>query len=253
MRVCRIQLPDSVRYGVVDDGEVELWMGAPWGGGVSTSDRMPLTSGRLLCPVEPSKIVCIGRNYRAHIEELGHQVPAEPLIFLKPPTALNGPGQPIRLPRASRQVEHEAELALVIGERLSGASEASAARAIFGLTCFNDVTARDIQRKEVQFTRAKGYDTFACVGPWVQTELSPADLRIVCRVKGQVRQDGRTSAMMVSPALLLAFISEVMTLLPGDLVTTGTPQGVGRLSEGDVVEVEIEGIGTLRNPVEMAT
>jgi 2-keto-4-pentenoate hydratase/2-oxohepta-3-ene-1,7-dioic acid hydratase in catechol pathway len=182
---------------------------------------------------------------------MGKPVPPEPLIFIKPSTALNGMSSPIRIPKASQEVHYEAELGLVIGERLKNADEATAARAIWGLTCINDVTARDIQRREIQHTRAKSYDTFACAGPWIVTGLSPADLRILCRVNGQVRQDSRTSDMVFSPARLVAFISHIMTLLPGDLVSTGTPSGVGRLVAGDVVEVELEGIGTLANPVEM--
>ena len=164
-------------------------------------------------------------------------------------TALNPAGSPILLPPASNEVHHEAELGLVIGRKLTRATEAEAEQAIFGLTCINDVTARDIQRREIQHTRAKSYDTFACAGPWMVTGLSPADLRVVCRVNGQVKQDGRTSDMVFPPARLVAFISQIMTLLPGDLVSTGTPFGVGPIREGDVVEVEIEDIGVLRNPV----
>ncbi|HYH95073.1 fumarylacetoacetate hydrolase family protein, partial [Hyalangium sp.] len=163
---------------------------------------------------------------------------------------LNGPRSPIRIPKASEEVHYEAELALLIGERLKNVDEATAARAIWGLTCFNDVTARDIQRREVQHTRAKSYDTFSCAGPWAVTGLPAGDLRITCRVNGQVRQDSRTSDMVFGPAQLVSFISQIMTLLPGDLISTGTPSGVGKLAAGDTVEVEIEGIGTLANPVE---
>jgi 2-keto-4-pentenoate hydratase/2-oxohepta-3-ene-1,7-dioic acid hydratase in catechol pathway len=180
---------------------------------------------------------------------MGKPVPAEPLIFIKPSTALNGPGAPIVLPPASKEVHHEAELALVIGRTVKNASEEEAAAAIFGLTCFNDVTARDIQKRETQHTRAKSYDTFACAGPWIVTGLSPGDLRITCKVNGLYRQDSRTSDMIFSPARLVAFISGIMTLLPGDLISTGTPSGVGAIKAGDKVEVEVEGIGTLTNPV----
>lgn len=252
-RYCRFEDQEGrACYGRVEDSEVVVLSGPPWAGGTETAQRRALAGLRLLVPSEASKVVLIGQNYRKHAEEMGKSIPPEPLIFLKPSTALNAHGSPIVLPPASEEVHHEAELALVIGERLSRVDEATAARAIFGLTCFNDVTARDIQRREVQHTRAKSYDTFACAGPWLVTGLSPADLRVVCRVNGQVRQDGRTSDMHFSPARLVSFISHVMTLLPGDLVSTGTPSGVGRLLPGEVVEVEVEGIGTLSNPVEKA-
>lgn len=203
-----------------------------------------------LVPSAASKVVAIGQNYRQHAQEMGKQVPAEPLLFLKPSTALNAHGAPIVLPPASHEVHHEAELALVVGKRLSRASVDEAAAAIFALTCFNDVTARDIQKREVQHTRAKSYDTFACCGPVMVTGLSWADLRIQCRVNGSLRQEGRTSDVVHTPDRLVSFISGVMTLLPGDVVITGTPAGVGPLKAGDVVEVEIDGIGVLRNPVE---
>ena len=249
MRYCRIQFEGREVYAAIRGDAVFVLSEAPWSGGRETGATLPLRETPLLYPTLASKVVCIGQNYRKHAEEMGKPVPTEPLIFIKPSTALNGPERPIVLPPASQEVHHEAELAVVIGRRLSRASEAEAAEAIFGLTCFNDVTARDIQRREVQHTRGKGYDTFACAGPWIETERSPADLRIVCRVNGQVRQDGRTSDMVFTPARLVSFISGIMTLLPGDLVSTGTPSGVGRISAGDRVEVEIEGIGTLANPV----
>jgi 2-keto-4-pentenoate hydratase/2-oxohepta-3-ene-1,7-dioic acid hydratase in catechol pathway len=249
-RYCRFLHEGRAQYGRVDGNEVTVLNGAPWAGGKETGLRRSLSGLTLLVPAEASKVVCIGQNYRKHAEEMGKPVPAEPLIFIKPSTSLNGPRWPIRIPKASEEVHHEAELGLVISEKLKKADEATAARAIWGLTCFNDVTARDIQRREVQHTRAKSYDTFSCAGPWAVTGLSPADLRILCRVNGQVRQDSRTSDMIFSPARLVSFISQGMTLLPGDLVSTGTPSGVGRLAAGDRVEVEIEGIGTLLNPVE---
>lgn len=250
-RYCRFLHEGRAQYGRIDGNEVVVLTAAPWAGGKETGLRRALGPLTLLVPSEASKVVCIGQNYRKHAEEMGKPVPPEPLIFMKPSTALNGARSPIRLPKASEEVHYEAELGLLIGERLKNADEATAARAIWGLTCVNDVTARDIQRREVQHTRAKSYDTFACAGPWAVTGLSPADLRILCRVNGQVRQDSRTSDMIFSPARLVSFISHIMTLLPGDLVSTGTPSGVGKLVAGDTVEVEIEGIGTLANPVEM--
>ena len=250
-RYCRFLHEGRAHPGRVEGTEVVVLSAAPWAGGKETGLRRSLSSLTLLVPSDASKVVCIGQNYRKHAEEMGKPVPAEPLLFIKPSTTLNGRGSPIRIPKASQEVHYEAELALVIGERVRNADEATAARAIWGLTCFNDVTARDIQRREVQHTRAKGYDTFACAGPWAVTGLSPADLRIVCRVNGQVRQDSRTSDMIFSPARLVSFISQGMTLLPGDMVSTGTPSGVGPLAAGDSVEVEIEGIGSLVNPVEL--
>lgn len=224
---------------------------APWVAGVvKTGVAHALSSVTWLVPSDASKVVCIGQNYAKHAAEMGKAVPVEPLIFLKPSTALNPHGAAIRIPPASQEVHHEAELGLVIGARLSRATEAEASAGIFALTCINDVTARDIQKREIQHTRAKGYDTFACCGPTMVRGLSGADLRVMCRVNGEVRQDGRTSDMVHSPAKLVSFISQIMTLLPGDLISTGTPSGVGAIRPGDVVEIEVEGIGILRNPVE---
>ncbi|WP_224249087.1 fumarylacetoacetate hydrolase family protein [Hyalangium gracile] len=250
-RYCRFLHEGRAWHGRIEGNEVVVLNAAPWAGGKETGLRRSLATLTLLVPSEASKVVCIGQNYRKHAEEMGKPVPSEPLIFMKPSTSLNGPRSPIRIPKASEEVHYEAELGLVIGERLKNVDEATAARAIWALTCFNDVTARDIQRREVQHTRAKSYDTFSCAGPWAVTGLAPGDLRIVCRVNGQVRQDSRTSDMVFSPAQLVSFISHIMTLLPGDLISTGTPSGVGKLVAGDTVEVEIEGIGTLTNPVEM--
>ena len=224
---------------------------APWEGSPLSPTLSPVGEREIewLPITAASKVVCIGQNYRKHAEEMGKSVPAEPLIFIKPSTALNGHEGKIVLPPASQEVHYEAELALVIGKKLTRANVEEARAGIFALTCFNDVTARDIQKREVQHTRGKGYDTFACCGPVMVTGLSPDDLRVVCRVNGVTRQDGRTSDMVHKPAELVSFISHVMTLLPGDLVSTGTPSGVGALKAGDVVEVELEGIGVLRNHV----
>jgi 2-keto-4-pentenoate hydratase/2-oxohepta-3-ene-1,7-dioic acid hydratase in catechol pathway len=200
----------------------------------------------------PGKIVCVGRNYRAHAAELGNAMPASPLLFLKPPSAVIGDGDTIVLPAASRQVEHEGEIGVVIGSRLSSAGEAAARAAVAGVTCVNDVTARDLQKADVQWTRAKGFDTFCPMGPRVLEVGPEADLtalEVYCRVNGVVRQRGRAADMAFSIPVLLAYISNVMTLEPGDLVATGTPAGVGPLVDGDVVEVEIPGVGTLRNLV----
>ncbi len=249
-RYVRAQTLAGPRYCEVDQQTLWILTGAPWWVETRrTQESLPLAGTKLLAPADASKIVCVGQNYRKHAAEMGKPVPQEPLIFLKPPSALNGMDSPIVLPPASQEVHYEAELALVIGERLTRASEEEAARAIFAVSCFNDVTARDIQKAETQHTRAKGYDTFACCGPWMVRGLSPADLQVRCRVNGQTRQDGRTSDMIFAPAKLVSFISSVMTLMPGDLISTGTPSGVGALKAGDVVEIEIEGVGVLKNPV----
>ena len=209
-------------------------------------------SGVTLCPWGLGrKVAAVGRNYGAHAKELGNEVPKEPLIFLKPSSGLIGSGAFIELPAASKEVHYEAELAVVIGKTLKDASEAECEQAIAAVTCLNDVTARDLQKAEVQFTRAKGYDTFCPVGPWVTVGLDWRDLRVVSRVNGEVKQDGRSKDQIFPLPRLLAFISACMTLEPGDLVTTGTPAGVGPFKAGDVVEVEVEGVGILRNPVRL--
>jgi 2-keto-4-pentenoate hydratase/2-oxohepta-3-ene-1,7-dioic acid hydratase in catechol pathway len=200
--------------------------------------------------VRPSKIVCVGRNYVAHAKELGHDVPAVPMLFLKPPSALVGPGEAIVMPETSRQVEYEAEIGVVIGTRLRAVGEAEAERGIGGFVCVNDVTCRDLQKTDGQWGRAKGYDTFCPVGPAVREGLDWRSLEVIGRVNGEERQRAPSSAMVFSIPDLLAYISGVMTLEPGDLVATGTPAGVGQLRPGDVVEVEIPGVGVLRNPVE---
>ena len=199
--------------------------------------------------VTPGKIVCIGRNYVAHAREMGNDVPAVPMLFLKPPSAVIGPGDPIVLPRWSAQVEHEAEIGVVIGRRIRQASPDEAIVAIRGFTCANDVTARDLQKTDGQWGRAKGFDSFCPVGPMVAEGLDWSALEVVGRVNGEERQRGRSADMHFSIPVLVAFISEVMTLEPGDLILTGTPAGVGPLRHGDLVEVEIPGVGVLANPV----
>jgi len=202
-----------------------------------------------MIPVRPSKIVCVGRNYLAHAQELGNIVPPQPMIFLKPPSALLGPGQPIVLPSQSQQVEYEGEIGVVILERLRDVSAAAAERARLGYVCVNDVTARDLQKTDGQWGRAKGFDTFCPVGPAVVEGLDWGTLEVTTRLNGAVRQHGKTTEMAYSIPAIIAFVSSVMTLEPGDLIATGTPAGVGRLAAGDVVEVEVTGVGVLRNPV----
>jgi 2-keto-4-pentenoate hydratase/2-oxohepta-3-ene-1,7-dioic acid hydratase in catechol pathway len=251
VRIVRLLHHDGPRFATVDHDTAILLSAAPWDGGTSTQDRVRLRDARLLAPVTPSKIVCVGRNYRAHAEELGNEVPKEPLLFLKPPSALLAPGGTIELPPESERVEHEGELGVVVGTRLRDASEADALAAVFGYTCVNDVTARDLQKRDVQFTRGKGFDTFCPVGPAIETDLDPSALRVRVEVDGTVRQDGSTAQMIFPVAALLSFISRIMTLEPGDLVATGTPSGVGPLASGHRVTVEVEGIGVLESAVEV--
>lgn len=203
----------------------------------------------LLAPASPSKIVAIGRNYAEHAKELGHEPPTEPIIFLKPPTSILPPGGTIVRPAISQRVDYEGELAIVVGREAKHVPAAKWRDYVLGFTCANDVTARDLQKKDVQFTRGKGFDTFCPLGPCIETEIDPSRLRLVTRVNGEIRQDGSTSDMVFDCGFLIEFISAVMTLVPGDVILTGTPSGVGPLASGDAVEVEIEGIGTLRNPV----
>jgi 2-keto-4-pentenoate hydratase/2-oxohepta-3-ene-1,7-dioic acid hydratase in catechol pathway len=249
MKTCRFRLAGRDAYGLVEGNQVRALTAAPWAGGLPEGKPVPLADVRLLAPVEPTKVVCIGRNYRAHAKELGNEVPKVPLVFMKPSTSVVGPEEAIRYPEQSKEVHHEAELGVVVGRTLTRATAAEARLAVFGYTCLNDVTARDIQREEKQFTRAKGFDTFCPAGPLVVTDLDPMEVSVVCRVNGAEKQRGTTRDMVHDPFALLSFISNVMTLLPGDLVATGTPEGVGAMQRGDVVEVEISGIGVLRNPV----
>jgi len=197
----------------------------------------------------PTKIVAVGRNYADHAKELGNEAPSEPIIFLKPPSALLPHEGTIILPPQSHRVDHEGELAIVIGKRARNVKAAAWRDCVRGFTCANDVTARDLQKKDVQFTRGKSFDTFCPLGPWIETDLDPADLSLVARVNGQIKQNARTSMMIFPCSAIIEFITGVMTLEPGDVILTGTPAGVGPLQSGDTVEVEIEGIGTLRNHV----
>lgn len=212
-------------------------------------DSYPLENVSLLAPVVPSKIICVGLNYIDHARELGMPIPDEPILFLKPPSSVIGPGDGIRIPPQSRRVDHEAELAVVISKQCTNVQAADADDVIMGYTCFNDVTARDLQEKDGQWTRAKSFDTFSAVGPYIASGIDPSDLGIVCRVNGEVKQDSCTKNLIFDVPYLIEFISSVMTLEEGDIISTGTPPGVGQLRSGDVVEVEIEHIGVLKNAV----
>jgi 2-keto-4-pentenoate hydratase/2-oxohepta-3-ene-1,7-dioic acid hydratase in catechol pathway len=257
IRIARFYGMDGeILEGVVEGDELQEISGLDQmlQGGRRVGDRKKLSALHLAPWGTGRKIVAVGRNYAAHAKELGNEVPKSPLIFMKPASALIAHGEAIELPPASvsTNVQHEAEVCVVIGKRLKGASEAECAKAVAGLTCLNDVTARDVQKSEVQFTRAKGFDTFCPVGPVVAVGLSWEDLRVQARVNGVVKQDGRTRDQIFPVPKLLAFICAGMTLEPGDLVSTGTPEGVGPFAAGDVVEIEVEGIGVLRNPVQAA-
>ena len=204
----------------------------------------------LLAPVSPSKIVCVGRNYREHAAELGNKMPDEPLLFLKASSAIVATGDEIKLPRASQQVEHEGELGVVIGRVAHDIPDSEDPLSyVFGYTCVNDVTARDLQRKDVQFTRGKSFDTFCPVGPWIETDIDPSNVTVQTRLNGEVKQKGNTADMAFPVSFLIRYISEIMTLYPGDLIATGTPAGVSRMKHGDTVEIEVNGIGTLVNHV----
>jgi len=248
VRYCRIRHGGHVRRGIVE-GEVVRLIAGEFTAPGETIAEIPLAAAELVAPVAPSKIVCVGLNYRAHAAEMGHQLPAEPVLFLKPPTTCIGPGATIVRPAASRRVDHEAELAVVIGRRIRLATPEAAAAAILGYTCANDVTARDLQARDGQWTRAKSFDTFCPLGPWIAAGIDPADLSIEAFVNGERRQASRTSDLIFGPCELVSFVSHVMTLEPHDVILTGTPAGVGPLEAGDEVEIRIEGIGSLVNPV----
>lgn len=242
-------------FGTLEGDDIHVHEGDPFDGPTTpTGKLLSREVAHLLPPVRPSKIVCVGSNYRAHCEEMGRPVPERPTLFLKAPSALIAHEQAIALPADVGRVDFEGELAVVIGRRMKGVAPDAVLSHVFGYTVLNDVSARDFQRSDVQFTRAKGIDTFCPLGPYIETELGadPNALRLVTRVNGVVKQDSRTSDMVFSVETLLSFISRYMTLEPGDVVATGTPQGVGPLTPGDVVSVSIEGLGTLENPVVQA-
>jgi 2-keto-4-pentenoate hydratase/2-oxohepta-3-ene-1,7-dioic acid hydratase in catechol pathway len=255
MRICRFTTSDAStpRFGVLEadvilplaDGEAIESFPSP-----RTSDAIPFSDVTLLAPVAPSKIVCVGRNYKEHAAELGNKMPDEPLLFLKAPSSLIGDADAIELPPESQQVEHEGELGVVIGRRARKlADDEDPLSYVLGYTCVNDVTARDLQRKDVQFTRGKSFDTFCPAGPFIVSELDPLNLAVTTRLNGVVKQSGCTSDMAFSVPFLIRYIANIMTLLPGDLIATGTPAGVSPMKAGDIVEVKVGGIGILRNTI----
>ncbi|HET6646693.1 MAG TPA: fumarylacetoacetate hydrolase family protein [Pyrinomonadaceae bacterium] len=255
MKICRAKYAASEqpRFGVIEDGTVHLFEADVPIDSLATTQRrqsVPLAEVKLLAPVTPSKIVCVGRNYREHAAELGNKMPDEPLLFLKAPSAVIGDGETIELPGESGQVEHEGELGVVIGRRARRISaDEDPLSYVLGYTCVNDVTARDLQRKDVQFTRAKSFETFCPVGPTIVSDINPLDVQVTTRLNGETKQTARTSTMAFSVPFLIRYIAGIMTLYPGDLIATGTPAGVSKMKHGDVVEVEIEGVGVLRNSV----
>ena len=251
MRLLRFRYGDRIATGAVDEGsdDVTVLRGTFFEDPLPTGESVPLDDVHLLAPVLPSKLVCVGKNYADHAAEFGMEVPAEPLLFLKPSTAVIGPNDPIRLLSISKRVDYEGELAVVIGRLAKDVRAEDAYQVILGYTCANDVTLRDLQKTDGQWARAKGFDGSAPLGPWIETTLDPNDAEVRTRVNGEQRQEGSTTQMAFGVATLIEYITSFMTLLPGDVVLTGTPEGVGPLADGDVVEVEVDGVGVLRNEV----
>jgi 2-keto-4-pentenoate hydratase/2-oxohepta-3-ene-1,7-dioic acid hydratase in catechol pathway len=250
MKIVRIRSGDDIAYGVADAEGVLVYNGSPFVAWEPTETVVPWPSATLLSPVIPTKVICVGKNYEDHADEMGGKVPDEPLIFMKPATSVIGPNANVVFPVQSSEVHHEAELAVVMSRPARNLRAEDVGPYIFGYTAANDVTARDLQRKDGQWTRAKGFDTFCPLGPAIETELDPSErLAVIGRVNGEVRQAGFTSDMVFGVAHILEYVTAFTTLLPGDVVLTGTPSGVGPVVPGDVMEVEIDGIGTLSNPV----
>ncbi|MDQ3088044.1 MAG: fumarylacetoacetate hydrolase family protein [Acidobacteriota bacterium] len=254
MKLCHFEYKNEKYWGAVNNDSVfpldDLEDIIEPSGSIKLTKYTKIASVKLLAPASPSKIICVGRNYAEHAAELGNEVPKEPLLFLKAPSAIITEGEAIVIPEQSNQVEHEGELAVVMSRTCKNLSENdNPLEYIFGYTCLNDITARDLQRRDVQFTRAKSFDTFCPIGAFIETELDVADIRVTTKVNGVIKQTGRTSQMIFSVPFLIRYISNQMTLNAGDIIATGTPSGVSKLNAGDIVEVEIEGIGVLRNPV----
>ena len=251
MRIVRFDKKGHQAYGLLEGEKITVLQGPPYDGQAETTGEVvSLPDVTLLAPCEPSKIVALGLNYRDHAAEYGSTIPLEPLLFMKPSTAVIGPDAAIVYPAMSKRVDYEAELAVVIGKTARQVSEEQAFAYVLGYTCFNDVTARDLQRKDGQFTRAKGFDTFAVIGPWIETEIADPDgLMVEAYLNGEQKQLGNTGDMVFGVATLISFISRIMTLLPGDVIATGTPSGIGPMQVGDVVEIRVEKIGALRNQV----
>jgi 2-keto-4-pentenoate hydratase/2-oxohepta-3-ene-1,7-dioic acid hydratase in catechol pathway len=250
MKIVRIKSGDDIAYGVADTEGVLVYNGSPFVAWEPTEVVVPWSSVTLLSPVIPTKVMCVGKNYEEHAAEFDGEVPEEPLVFMKPATSVTGPNTNVVHPTISAEVHHEAELAVVVSKPARNVRAEDASQYIFGYTAANDVTARDLQRKDGQWTRAKGFDTFCPLGPAIETELDPLErLAVICRVNGEVRQAGFTSDMVFGVAEVFEYITAFTTMLPGDVILTGTPSGVGKVVPGDVMEVEVDGIGTLANRV----
>ena len=249
MRLGRVLYQNEAYYALFETEKIKLLKEFPAKGLCFSGLEIVPSEARIMAPCVPSKIIALGLNYRDHARELGLPLPEEPLIFMKPPSAVIGPEEHILLPPESERVDYEAELAVVIGRKARRVKPEEAYDYILGYTCFNDVTARDLQQKDGQWTRAKSFDTFAPFGPWIETELDPSDLRVRSYLNGELKQDSSTRELVFSVPEIVSFVSNIMTLLPGDLIATGTPPGIGPLTAGDVIEVEIEGIGRLKNYV----
>jgi 2-keto-4-pentenoate hydratase/2-oxohepta-3-ene-1,7-dioic acid hydratase in catechol pathway len=251
MRLLRFRHGDRIATGAVQLGEdrIQVLAGTFFEDPLPTGDEVPIDDVFPLAPVLPSKLVCVGKNYAAHAAEFGMEVPEEPLLFLKPSTAVIGPGDPIRLLPINRRTDYEGELAVVIGRLARHVRAEDAYRFILGYTCANDVTLRDLQKMDDQWTRAKGFDGSCPLGPWIETDVDPTDVVVETRLNGDVVQRASTSDLVFGVATLIEYITEFMTLLPGDVLLTGTPEGVGKLTEDDIIEVEVEGVGSLKNRV----
>ena len=250
MKIARFRLNDELLFGIVDGPELVVLKGHPLVNKYETTgQRVPLKEVKLLAPTMPSKVVCIGKNFAAHAAEIGEDITEEPLIFLKPNSAIVGPGDAIVIPKLSKQIELEAELVIVIGEMTKDVSIEDAMSKVWGFTIANDVTARDLQFSDGQWARSKAFDTFCPLGPWIETEFVPDDQIIESRVNGEVRQHASLSEMIHNVPAIIKHVSEVMTLLPGDIILTGTPAGIGLIQAGEIIECEVEGIGTLVSPV----
>ncbi len=250
MKIVRVRADEGIVYGAVEPEGIRLYKGSPLVEWESTEVVAPFDSVQLLAPVFPTKVLAIGKNYADHAAEMGSETPDSPILFMKPATSVIGPGAPIVLPPDSMEVHHEAEFAVVIGSVARNVRAENASSIILGYAAANDVTARDLQRSDGQWTRAKGYDTFCPLGPAIETEFDPLEgVDVICRVNGEVRQTGQTTDLVFGVAELIEYVTRVMTLLPGDVILTGTPAGVGPIVDGDVVEVDVQSIGVLTNPV----
>lgn len=249
MIFCRFNIEGEQKYGIVESHQVQEISPNPFGKFEEVGDSVPLNEIQLLAPVMPSKIVAVGLNYKKHAEEMKENIPENPIIFLKPASSVLNPQETIQYPKMAARVDYEAELAVIIKQRAKDVEPNDTGKYILGYTCFNDVTARDLQKKDGQWSRAKGFDTFSPIGPWIVNDLDVQDLQIESYLNGELKQSSRTSDMIFNVAQLVSFISKVMTLEPGDVIATGTPSGIGPMKQGDQIDVRIEGVGVLRNIV----